>query len=136
MEIFFQIFFNERICLSLSVKLCWKPYYKPLRSKSCEEGLTTAILFVSILSLLTGIYDINVCSFLYLHFNWLMLSSHEDLSIKLYKQLKSNIPTLFFKLSYIMVCLLHKSFKLCLCAIKCDCDIDFLALYLSFMLTN
>ena len=54
-----------------------------------------------------------------------MFSSLDDLNIKLYMQLKSVIPTLFFKLSEITVYLLHKSFKLRLCAITCDCNIDF-----------
>ena len=57
-----------------------------------------------------------------------MLSSLDDLNIKLYMQLKSAIPTLFFKLSEIAIYLLHKSFKLRLCAIQCDCNIDICAL--------
>ena len=57
-----------------------------------------------------------------------MLSSVDDLNIKLYMQLKSAIPTLFFKLTEITIYLLHKSFKLRLCAIQYDCNIDFCTL--------
>ena len=46
------------------------------------------------------------------------------------------MPTLFFKFSDTRVYLEIKSFKLCLCAVKCDCNIQSLALYLSFMLKN
>ena len=115
------------ICLFLSVKFWCKLYFKPLSPNSHEERLTTGILE---LPLLTGFCNINLHSFLFLHFNWLMLSSLDDLSIKLNMQLKINIPTLFFKLSEVTVYLMHKSFKLCLCAVKCDCNIDFSALYL------
>ena len=57
------------------------------------------------------INNINICSLLLLHFNWLILSFRDDFSIKLLKQLKNNTPTLFLKLSDIMTYLLYKSFN-------------------------